>query len=611
MKQTRNRILSLLLVFLLVCSLVVPTQVEAAGREIFTTPTGYTKASDVVYKTSGKYIANWGARGEDCVFLSPKAESFYTGSYTYEKLSQNSGGTSQNDAKNSALYSALKSFMTSKHSHQTSYGETRDLYKYTDCVRNDTSKISSFYSGATVSGTWDSGSTWNREHTWPNSKGLNCKDEDDIMMLRPTKVSENSSRGNTAYGQSGSYYDPGVDVRGDCARIVLYVYVRWGNTGKMWGTGGVMENMNVLLSWMEQDPVDTWEMGRNDAVQAITGTRNVFVDYPEFAFQLFGKSVPSGMTTPSGGAGNGGGTTTCSHSNTEKRNYKAATCTEDGYTGDTYCTDCGKELSKGAKITAPGHKDPNNDGYCDTCNTKICAHSSTEVRNRKDATCTDKGYTGDTYCKVCGEKLSTGTDVAATGHKDTNKDQRCDVCGADLSCPHERTRVSGKKDATCTKDGYTGDEVCEDCGQTVKTGQTVPADHKDENNDDRCDVCDESLTNEPTEPVTQPTEPVTQPTEPATEATEPTGETQETEPTEETQVTEPTGETGTTEPSEPNEETQVTEPTETQGQHNPKPDDGKADDKKSVSVWVWVGVGVGVAAVGTVTVLLIVKKKKV
>ena len=67
-------------------------------------------------------------------------------------------------------------------------------------------------------------------------------------MLRPTATSENSSRSNTAYGESGSYYDPNdessgtYNLRGDCARIVLYVYVRWGNTSYMWGTSGVMES---------------------------------------------------------------------------------------------------------------------------------------------------------------------------------------------------------------------------------------------------------------------------------------------------------------------------------------------------------------------------------
>ena len=281
-----------------------PISVDAA---VTTTATGYTKTSDVKYSTSGSYVYNWGARGEECGFLSPKAVDFYTGSNTYEVFSQKSGGTTQSNASSSALYSALKTFMKSKHKTETSYQGTRDLYKYTDCT-NGSNKISSFYSGKEIGPAWDSGSTWNREHTWPNSKGLGGNDENDIMMLRPTWVQENSSRGNTAYGQSSGYYDPngeGANVRGDCARIILYVYTRWGNTSYMWGSSGVMESMDVLLKWMEEDPVDTWEMGRNDAVQSITGTRNVFVDYPEFAFLLFGKTAPKTMVTPSGIASDG------------------------------------------------------------------------------------------------------------------------------------------------------------------------------------------------------------------------------------------------------------------------------------------------------------------
>lgn len=287
----------------LVVSLTVPAVSAKAqtvrAAEITTTATGYTSAEDVEYVKSGNYVVNWGARNEDCVFLSEYAQSFYTGGYTYEILSQKSGGSSQSTAPSSALYSALQSMMKAKQTKQTSYKETRYMYCYTDCLRNDYTMISSFYSGKTLSGTWDSGSTWNREHTWPNSKGLGGNDENDIMMLRPTSVSENSSRGNTAYGESSSYFDPGESVRGDCARIVLYVYVRWGNTSNMWGTKGVMENLDVLLKWMEEDPVDTWEMGRNDAVQSITGTRNVFVDYPEYAWLLFGSEIPENLITPS------------------------------------------------------------------------------------------------------------------------------------------------------------------------------------------------------------------------------------------------------------------------------------------------------------------------
>ena len=285
----------------------------AVSNPLLGEPTGYTKASDVEYVKSGGYVVNWGAREEDCEFLSTYAESFYTGNNTYASLSQKKGGTSKSNAPQSNLYAALKTLMKNAHKKETTYNGTRDLYKYTDCVNSNYSNISSFYSGKKLNGAWDSAATWNREHTWPNSKGLGGNDENDIMMLRPTWVDENTKRGNTAYGKSGSYYNPNaegggkVNLHGDCARICLYVYVRWGNTNYMWGTGGVMESLDVLLEWMEEDPVDTWEMGRNDAVQSITGTRNVFVDYPEFAWLLFGKNIPDNMSTPSGNANNGQG----------------------------------------------------------------------------------------------------------------------------------------------------------------------------------------------------------------------------------------------------------------------------------------------------------------
>lgn len=271
------------------------------------------------YDTSGTYIANWGTRDETATFLTPYANAFYTGNYTYDALSKLSGGSTQENAPSSALYDALQTLMQNKHTNKTSYDKTKDMYCYTDCVENDYAHISSFYSAKQLTGTWDSAKTWNREHTWPNSKGLGGQDENDIMMLRPTWVQENSSRGNTAYGEGGSYYDPngeGQNVRGDCARIVLYVYVRWGNTQYMWGTSGVMESMDVLLKWMAEDPVDTWELARNDVVEDITGTRNVFVDYPELAWKLFGKSMPANVATPSsattcssGSSGGNGGST--------------------------------------------------------------------------------------------------------------------------------------------------------------------------------------------------------------------------------------------------------------------------------------------------------------
>ena len=46
--------------------------------------------------------------------------------------------------------------------------------------------------------------------------------------------------------------------------------------------------------------MDTWEMSRNDCVQQVQGNRNVFIDYPEFAWLLFGRELPADYDTPSG-----------------------------------------------------------------------------------------------------------------------------------------------------------------------------------------------------------------------------------------------------------------------------------------------------------------------
>ena len=267
-----------------------------------------------IHVEAATYVYNQGQRGVTATSLTASATNFYKKNNTsYDTLSALSGSATLSSVPTSALYKQLQNLMKSNHKVITSYNDTRPLYQYTDC-QNGGGKISSFYSGKEVGPAWDSGATWNREHTWPNSKGLAGDDENDIMMLRPTSVSENTSRGNKAYGQSSGYYNPNseangkYDLRGDVARIFLYVYVRWGNVNgngqySTWGSSGVIESKEVMLDWMEADPVDTWELGRNDSVESITGTRNVFVDYPELAFLLFGEAIPSGMTTPSGKAG--------------------------------------------------------------------------------------------------------------------------------------------------------------------------------------------------------------------------------------------------------------------------------------------------------------------
>lgn len=294
---------------------------------------------------SASYVANWGHRGETATSLSSAAVAFYTTGNTYEDFQKLSGSATLSSVPSSALYKELQAFMKENHDHTTNYQETRYLYMYTDCIGGDTSKLSTFYIGKLVDSAWDSGNTYNREHTWPQSKGAgkDTSPGSDLMALRPTNPSANSSRGNTPFGEKSGYLDPSVyfdsknypgmdkdvDVRGDCARAVLYTYVRWGLTG----LNDVFESVDVLLKWMQEDPVDTWELGRNDSVQSITGTRNVFVDYPELAYLLFGRSVPAHMVSPSAGADDGHDMQTVSG--------QAPTCAAGGWADYTKCSQCG------------------------------------------------------------------------------------------------------------------------------------------------------------------------------------------------------------------------------------------------------------------------------
>ncbi len=306
MRVFNKRTLSFVLVIALCISLLSGLAFNASAATV----------NYVTGNPSSKYknvIKNWGLRGETATFLSPNAISFYKDNgVTYNDLAALSGTSNTSSVPSSALYAKLHDLVTDNQTKTTSYDDTRPLFAYTDIQNNGAGanfQISSFYSGNPIGPSWDSGKTWNREHTWPNSKGdANGSGENDIMMLRPTAKSENGSRSNKAYGESAGYYFPNTesggkyDVRGDVARIMLYVYTRWG-TANMWGSSGVIESKEVLLKWMAADPVDTWEMGRNDSVESITGTRNVYVDYPELAFCLFAAEIPENMVSPSNGSG--------------------------------------------------------------------------------------------------------------------------------------------------------------------------------------------------------------------------------------------------------------------------------------------------------------------
>ena len=122
------------------------------------------------------------------------------------------------------------------------------------------------------------------------------------------------------------------------------------------------------------------------------------------------------------------------HPNTELRDAKEATCTEDGYTGDVYCTDCSLLLQKGEVIPAKGHTE--------------------KTEGAIEATCTEAGFTGNTVCTTCGMLIKTGEVVQPKGHT---------------------LELRNGKEPTCTETGYTGDHYCVSCNQVIVTGDVLDA----------------------------------------------------------------------------------------------------------------------------------------
>lgn len=127
-----------------------------------------------------------------------------------------------------------------------------------------------------------------------------------------------------------------------------------------------------------------------------------------------------------------------------------------------------------------GKKDPNN-------------HVNTETRNQKKATCTEEGYTGDLYCKDCNKRLQKGETIPKTDHKWDNgvvttpatctedgvRTYTCKRCKTTRTEPidktgHDPIAVPGKE-PTCTETGLTEGSKCQRCGKTLTAQETIPA----------------------------------------------------------------------------------------------------------------------------------------
>ena len=343
-----KRSISILLLLCFLVSLFLPTVNAATG-------------------TLGR---NTASRHITCTSLSSQAQAYYTaGTYDYATISAMHGVYSTDSwtvTQNNPVYTNLQQLMVNTHTNTsvvysgTANGSLAYYWNYTDTV-NSGSNYLLFYCDklmSQVQNTEGYGRTgMEREHVWCKSKADYVEDSNsggaDLHHMRPSYgyingIKSNRSFGNVTNGTActldgvsvftyASNTETGVmevndNIKGDIARILLYVYVRWGqpnlytsygsNISQKLKTAGVntsgtingsddgtkiIDDLDTLLEWMEIDPVDTWEMQRNDQIENVQGNRNVFIDYPEYAWIMFGMAdqMPTDMDTPSGMAKQG------------------------------------------------------------------------------------------------------------------------------------------------------------------------------------------------------------------------------------------------------------------------------------------------------------------
>ncbi len=413
--KTIKRITASVLLAVILCVSALPISVSAD--------------TTLVYSTA----KNSGTRHVVCTTLdgtSAPTYYTYTGDYAYSTLSKLEG---------EALYDKLNELMTDTHTNPSTYNDCRDMSVQTDC-ENGNGLVTLIYTSfsATRADFGGQAGDWNREHVWP--KFLGGFDEEaaggDLHHIRPSDLKVNSDRGNLKYGNAangsnvtagtlvgtsvvggksnGTYFEPLDNVKGDVARICLYVYVRYGEEyTKCSSITNVFSDIDTLLEWCALDPVDTWEMGRNEVVGAYQGNRNVFIDYPEYAWLLFEREIPDDLTTPTsasngdaggdvGGGDTDGDTSGCEHKNAELRGVMTADCYTKGFSGNLYCPDCKTIISKGEEIQKTTHRFIKLDGDLGLEKCENCGEARSVSDGKNDAV-------------IVAVAVSSGTAVAGGG----------------------------------------------------------------------------------------------------------------------------------------------------------------------------------------------------
>jgi endonuclease I len=164
--------------------------------------------------------------------------------------------------------------------------------------------------------------SWNREHIWPKSHGFPDEDDNaytDVHNLKPCDRSVNSSRGTKDFDFGGNQHSEASDcltdsdsweppdyVKGDIARILFYMVVRYdpgvdheNNTFDLElvdyttpnNTEPILGKLSSLLDWHLSDPVDDFEINRNEIIFGFQQNRNPFIDHPNLVNYLWGDNV--------------------------------------------------------------------------------------------------------------------------------------------------------------------------------------------------------------------------------------------------------------------------------------------------------------------------------
>jgi endonuclease I len=164
--------------------------------------------------------------------------------------------------------------------------------------------------------------SWNREHIWPKSHGFPDEDDNaytDVHNLKPCDRSVNSSRGTKDFDFGGNQHSEALDcltdsdsweppdyVKGDIARILFYMVVRYdpgvdheNNTFDLElvdyttpnNTEPILGKLSSLLDWHLSDPVDDFEINRNEIIFGFQQNRNPFIDHPNLVNYLWGDNV--------------------------------------------------------------------------------------------------------------------------------------------------------------------------------------------------------------------------------------------------------------------------------------------------------------------------------